>query len=223
MVITLEKEQQKIWLNKAQVQNRPIYFALKRTTDVVLSSLGIAVLSPLFIVLSILIRHDGSHGKAFYVQERVGKNGVHFNMYKFRSMIPDADKHLAELKDQNEVDGAMFKMKDDPRITKVGKFIRKYSLDELPQLFNVLQGKMSLVGPRPPIPSEVAEYTDYDKQRLLVKPGCTGLWQATVRNNTDFNGMVKLDLEYIQKSSFTFDIKIIFETVKVMIKPNSAY
>lgn len=223
MVTKLEKEKQKIWLNKAQVQNRPVYFTLKRTTDVFLSALGIVFLSPLFIILSILIRNDGSHGKALYIQERVGKNGTHFNMYKFRSMIPNADQHLNELMDQNEVEGAMFKMKDDPRITRVGKFIRKYSLDELPQLFNVLQGKMSLVGPRPPIPSEVAEYNDYDKQRLLVKPGCTGLWQATVRNNTDFDGMVKLDLEYIQKSSFTFDFKIIFETVKVMIKPNSAY
>ncbi|WP_429971885.1 sugar transferase [Fructilactobacillus sp. Tb1] len=222
MVTNLENNDE-VWLNKKKVQDRPTYFFVKRLTDMIFSLLGILLLSPVFIVLSLLIRNDGSHGKAFYVQERVGKDGTHFKMYKFRSMIPDADKHLDELMDQNEVDGAMFKMKDDPRITKVGKFIRKYSLDELPQLFNVLQGDMSLVGPRPPIPSEVAEYTDYDKQRLLVKPGCTGLWQATVRNNTDFNGMVKLDIEYIQKSTFLFDIKIMFETVKVMIKPNTAY
>ena len=223
MVINVEKENQKNWLNKEKVQNRPVYFALKRTMEIVFSSLGIIGLSPLFIILSILIKNDGSHGKIMFVQERVGKNGGHFNMYKFRSMIPNADKHIQELMDKNEVDGAMFKMKDDPRITKVGKFIRKYSLDELPQLFNVLQGNMSLVGPRPPIPREVAEYTDYDMQRLWVKPGCTGLWQATVRSNTDLNGMVRLDLQYIQKSSIFFDFKIIFETVKVMVKPNSAY
>ena len=115
-------------------------------------------------------------------------------------MIVDADKKLAELKAQNEVEGPMFKMKEDPRITKIGKFIRKHSFDELPQLLNVLKGDMSLVGPRPPLPSEVAQYTEYDKQRLLVVPGCTGLWQATVRNSVGFSEMVELDLEYIQKS-----------------------
>ncbi|ANZ59024.1 multidrug MFS transporter [Fructilactobacillus lindneri] len=212
-----------VWLNPKSVQNRPVYFAIKRITDVLFSSLGLIVLSPLFLTLSLLVKFDGSRGNVFYVQERVGKNGKHFNMYKFRSMIPNAYAELDKLKSYNEVDGAMFKMKDDPRITKIGKFIRKYSLDELPQLINVIAGQMSLVGPRPPIPSEVAEYTKYDMQRLLVVPGCTGLWQVTDRNNTDFNGAVKLDIKYIQKSCFTYDMKIMFETVLVMIKPNAAY
>lgn len=118
-------------------------------------------------------------------------------MYKFRSMVVNADQLLVRLKDQNEVDGAMFKMKHDPRITKIGHFIRKHSLDELPQLVKVLKGDMSLVGPRPPLPSEVIQYTNYDKQRLYVFPGCTGLWQGTERNNVGFNEMVKLDLKYI--------------------------
>ena len=138
-------------------------------------------------------------------------------------MVQNADQIKQQLLDQNEVEGAMFKMKEDPRVTKTGKWIRKYSLDELPQLVNVLLGDMSLVGPRPPLPSEVAEYTDYDKQRLLVTPGCTGLWQATVRNKASFDEMVSLDIEYINKASFWYDCWIIFMTVKIMIFPNSAY
>ncbi|USS88033.1 sugar transferase [Fructilactobacillus hinvesii] len=215
--------QTKIQLDPKKVQDRPIYFTFKRIFDVLLSCLGLLALSPLLLVVAFLVKFDGSHGKVLYVQERVGKNGKHFQMFKFRSMIPNADQKLAELKAQNEVQGAMFKMKDDPRITRVGKFIRKYSLDELPQLLNVIGGSMSLVGPRPPIPSEVAEYTDYDMQRLLVVPGCTGLWQTTTRNSGDFNTMVDLDLEYIQKSSLLYDLKLIFNTVKIMVKPNAAY
>ena len=125
--------------------------------------------------------------------------------------------------DQNEVEGAMFKMKEDPRITKVGKFIRKYSLDELPQLLNVVGGSMSIVGPRPPLPYEVKEYTDYDRQRLMVKPGATGMWQVGGRNALSFDQMVELDLTYINERSVWLDLKIMFETVKVMIKPNAAY
>lgn len=144
-------------------------------------------------------------------------------MYKFRSMVSNADQLLEELLKNNEIDGAMFKMQDDPRVTKIGKFIRKYSIDELPQLLNVLQGSMSLVGPRPPLPREVEEYSDYDKQRLAVKPGCTGLWQATVRNSVGFDDMVKLDLTYISKRSVAFDVYILFKTVVIMFKPNGAY
>ncbi|USS88926.1 sugar transferase [Fructilactobacillus cliffordii] len=221
--MTEENSHKKIWLNPSKVQNRPIYFSTKRIMDVFLSCSGLIVLSPILIVIGLLIKFDGSHGAVFYIQERVGKNGQHFKMFKFRSMIPNADQKLAELKNKNEVNGAMFKMKDDPRVTKIGKFIRKYSLDELPQLFNVISGNMSLVGPRPPIPSEVAEYTKYDMQRLMVVPGCTGLWQTTARNSADFAEMVNLDLEYIQKSSFSFDLKMMFDTVKIMIKPNAAY
>ena len=130
---------------------------------------------------------------------------------------------MAELRSKNEVNGAMFKMKNDPRITRVGRFIRKYSLDELPQLINVIGGSMSIVGPRPPLVNEVEQYTDYDKQRLMVKPGATGMWQVGGRNDVGFDEMVKLDLTYIQERSVWLDLKIMFETVKVMIIPNGAY
>lgn len=138
-------------------------------------------------------------------------------------MVVDADKKLDKLLKYNEVDGAMFKMKADPRVTQIGHFIRKYSIDELPQLFNVFKGDMTLVGPRPPLKREVAEYSDFAKQRLYIKPGCTGLWQVSGRNGVGFDEMVKLDLQYIEKSSFWFDLKIILMTVKIMIMPNSAY
>lgn len=138
-------------------------------------------------------------------------------------MIVNADKMVEQLEEQNEIDGAMFKIKDDPRVTKIGHVIRKYSLDELPQLWNVLKGDMSLVGPRPPLPMEVEDYTDYDKLRLTVIPGCTGLWQVTKRNDADFDEMVELDLEYINNSSLWFDFKILLKTVGVVIHPNSAY
>ena len=144
-------------------------------------------------------------------------------MYKFRSMFVNADQMLDELKEKNDVEGPMFKMKDDPRITKIGHFIRKHSLDELPQFINVIKGDMSLVGPRPPLPSEVEEYSAYDKQRLYVIPGCTGLWQATKRNEVGFNGMVQLDIEYIKKAGLGLDLWILLKTVEIVIKPNESY
>ena len=213
---------EKLQVNPAKVNGRPVYHTVKRVFDILASALGLIILSPLFLFLIIRIRHEDG-GPAFYSQERIGKDGKPFKMYKFRSMVQNADQIKQQLLDQNEVEGAMFKMKKDPRVTKTGKWIRKYSLDELPQLVNVLVGDMSLVGPRPPLPSEVAEYTDYDKQRLLVTPGCTGLWQATVRNKASFDEMVSLDIEYINKASFWYDCWIIFMTVKIMICPNSAY
>ena len=168
------------------------------------------------------IRHEDG-GPAFYSQERIGKNEKPFKMWKFRSMVVNADQMIDQLEDQNEIEGAMFKIKDDPRITKIGHTIRKYSLDELPQLWNVLIGDMSLVGPRPPLPSEVEEYTDYDKQRLLVMPGCTGLWQVTKRNEADFDEMVWLDIVYINHSGLWEDFKLIIKTIGVVIHPNGAY
>ena len=168
------------------------------------------------------IRHEDG-GPAFYSQERIGKNEKPFKMWKFRSMVVNADQMIDQLEDQNEINGAMFKIKDDPRITKIGHTIRKYSLDELPQLWNVLIGDMSLVGPRPPLPSEVEEYTDYDKQRLLVMPGCTGLWQVTKRNEADFDEMVWLDIVYINHSGLWKDFKLIIKTIGVVIHPNGAY
>lgn len=187
------------------------------------SLVALVVLSPLFLIIAILIKSEDWQGPVFYSQIRLGVNGKPFKMYKFRSMVVDADKKIKELLDKNEVDGAMFKIKDDPRITKIGKFIRKYSLDELPQLYNVLIGDMSLVGPRPPLTREVAEYTEYDKQRLLVQPGCTGLWQVSGRNSLGFSEMVELDLSYVKRSNVLLDTIILFKTIKIMILPNDAY
>ncbi|MFU1802075.1 sugar transferase [Lactiplantibacillus pentosus] len=199
------------------------YRLIKRLFDVCASFTALVLLAPMFLVVAIAIKAEDSQGKVFYSQIRVGKGGKRFKMYKFRSMVSNADELLKTLISENDVDGAMFKMKLDPRVTKVGSFIRKYSIDELPQLVNVLKGNMSLVGPRPPLEREVKEYTDYDKQRLYVKPGCTGLWQATVRNSVGFDEMVRLDLIYVQKRSLKFDLWIIFRTVKIMFRPNGAY
>lgn len=199
------------------------YRLIKRLFDVCASFTALVLLSPMFLVVAIAIKAEDSQGKVFYSQIRVGKGGKRFKMYKFRSMVSNADELLKTLISENDVDGAMFKIKLDPRVTKVGSFIRKYSIDELPQLVNVLKGNMSLVGPRPPLEREVKEYTDYDKQRLYVKPGCTGLWQATVRNSVGFDEMVRLDLIYVQKRSLKFDLWIIFRTVKIMFRPNGAY
>ncbi|WP_455386882.1 sugar transferase [Lactiplantibacillus pentosus] len=199
------------------------YRLIKRLFDVCASFTALVLLSPMFLVVAIAIKAEDSQGKVFYSQIRVGKGGKRFKMYKFRSMVSNADELLKTLISENDVDGAMFKMKLDPRVTKVGSFIRKYSIDELPQLVNVLKGNMSLVGPRPPLEREVKEYTDYDKQRLYVKPGCTGLWQATVRNSVGFDEMVRLDLIYVQKRNLKFDLWIIFRTVKIMFRPNGAY
>ena len=212
----------KVTLNPSKVKNRPFYHFFKRSLDIVGSGIGLIILSPVFGWVAYKV-HKEDGGPVFYSQERIGKDGKAFRMHKFRSMIQNADQMVEELEDQNEIDGAMFKIKDDPRVTKIGRFIRKHSLDELPQLVNVFKGDMSLVGPRPPLPSEVAEYTDYDKLRLKVTPGCTGLWQVTKRNDADFDEMVELDLDYINNSGFWYDMGIIFKTVGVLFKPNSGY
>ena len=213
---------ERLKVNPAKVNNRPFYHVVKRLFDIVASACGLILLSPLFLFLVIKIRSEDG-GPAFYSQERIGKDEKPFKMWKFRSMVVDADKMLDKLEDQNEIDGAMFKIKDDPRVTRIGHVIRKYSLDELPQLWNVLIGDMSLVGPRPPLPSEVEEYTDYDKQRLTVMPGCTGLWQVTRRSEADFDEMVWLDIVYINHSGAWEDLKLIIKTVLVMVHPNGAY
>ena len=218
----MAQEVKKVKLDPSKVNGRVGYRAIKRGFDVLTSGLALILLSPLFLILIVLIkREDG--GPAFYSQERIGKNEKPFKMWKFRSMIVNADKMVEQLEEQNEIDGAMFKIKDDPRITKIGHTIRKYSLDELPQLWNVLIGDMSLVGPRPPLPSEVEEYTNYDKQRLLVMSGCTGLWQVTKRNEADFDEMVWLDIVYINHSGILEDLKLIIKTIGVVIHPNGAY
>ncbi|WP_040952935.1 sugar transferase [Gorillibacterium massiliense] len=199
------------------------YSFSKRVLDIISAFFGLIALVPLFLVLAILIKREDPKGKVFFKQIRVGKDGRTFYMYKFRSMVSNAEELLADLTDQNEVEGAMFKMKNDPRITKIGKFIRKTSIDELPQLWNVLKGEMSLVGPRPPLDREVAEYTSYDKLRLLVTPGCTGLWQVSGRNSLSFQQMVELDLKYIQERSLFLDLKLLIKTVWIVVSPNSAY
>ena len=215
--------QKKIHIDERKLQHQYGYRFIKRLFDVVASSVAVVILSPVFLIIAIAIKINDPAGPVFYTQTRVGKDGKPFKMFKFRSMVTNADELLEKLRDQNEVEGAMFKMKEDPRITKVGKFIRKYSLDELPQLLNVVGGSMSIVGPRPPLPFEVKEYTDYDLQRLMVKPGATGMWQVGGRNALSFDQMVELDLTYINERSIWLDLKIMFETVKVMIKPNAAY
>lgn len=210
-------------LNPDKIDSQKGYLFIKRFFDIVASFFALILLLPLFLVVAILIKLEESRGPVFYSQIRVGRNGKKFRMYKFRSMCIDADQKLKDLLSKNEVEGAMFKMKDDPRITKIGKWIRKTSVDELPQLWNVLLGDMSLVGPRPPLPREVAKYTDYDKQRLYVKPGCTGLWQVSGRNDVGFHEMVNLDITYIKTRNLWTDIKIMFRTILIMIHPNGAY
>ncbi|MDV7712276.1 sugar transferase [Enterococcus casseliflavus] len=222
-VPTLGEKNDKIYLNKNLIDSKFVYHFVKRVIDIFGSLIGLLVLSPLFIIVGYKIKKEDSGGPVFFSQERVGKDGKIFRMYKFRSMCIDAEDKLALLLEHNEVEGAMFKMKDDPRVTKIGKFIRKTSIDELPQLWNVLKGNMSLVGPRPPLVREVNEYSEYDKQRLYVKPGCTGLWQVSGRNHVGFDEMVYLDLIYIDRLSLAKDFQIIFRTFFVIIKPNGAF
>lgn len=210
------------YVDQSRVSGRPFYHGLKRIFDFLASAVALILLSPLFLILAIKIKAEDG-GPVFYSQIRIGKDEKPFRIYKFRSMVVNAEKMKKDLLEKNEVEGAMFKMHDDPRITKVGKFIRAHSLDELPQLWNVLIGNMSLVGPRPPLPKEVEMYSDYDKQRLLVKPGCSGLWQATSRNAADFDEMVQLDIEYINRSNIFFDLWIIFKTIGVIFHPNGMY
>jgi exopolysaccharide biosynthesis polyprenyl glycosylphosphotransferase len=205
------------------VNDKKGYLIAKRIMDICGALVGFICLSWLFLIVALLIKLEDPKGPVFFKQVRVGKDGKEFYMYKFRSMVTSAEELLESLLHLNETTGAMFKMKNDPRVTKVGKFIRKTSIDELPQLWNVLKGDMSLVGPRPPLPREVAQYTEYDKQRLLVTPGCTGLWQISGRSNVGFKEMVELDLQYIRNRSIFFDLKIIFKTIFVLFGSKDAF
>lgn len=199
-----------------------LYEVIKRLIDVVCSFMGVLLLSPLFIIIAIIIKTT-SKGPVFFSQKRVGKNGREFDMYKFRSMVVNAEELKEKLAAQNEMSGPMFKMKDDPRVTKVGKFIRKTSIDELPQLWNVLKGDMSLVGPRPSLPKEVAQFEDWMHKRLEVKPGLTCYWQVSGRNNIDFEDWMKLDIKYVDERSTFIDIKLIFKTVGVLFGDKNAH
>ena len=196
------------------IENKPCYEVFKRLFDIVCAILCLIILFVPLVILGIIIVIDSPGAFPIYVQRRVGKNGKEFNFYKFRSMIPKADDMLDKLLDKNEMDGPVFKIKDDPRITRVGRFIRKTSIDELPQLINVLKGNMSLVGPRPPLPREVKHYDEYQLQRLSVIPGITGNWQIQPsRNSIPFEEWINLDLEYIRTRSFKTDIIILFKTI----------
>jgi len=197
------------------------YHFLKRIIDICGAILGIILLSPIMIAIILAIKFD-SDGPAFFSQPRVGKDGEIFNMYKFRSMVVNAEKLLNNIKDKNEMSGPMFKMKNDPRITRVGRFIRNTSIDELPQLFNVLKGEMSLVGPRPNLPKEVAQFNDVHRLKLLAKPGITCYWQVMGRNNIGFEEWMKLDIRYIEERSFWVDLKLIFKTVVVLFGDKNA-
>ena len=189
----------------------------KRLLDIIVSFCALLALTPVFAATSLAIRIEGP-GPLFFGQGRVGFRGRPFKMWKFRSMVPNADKLKDQLLGQNQMQGGvLFKMKDDPRITRVGKFIRKYSIDELPQFWNVFRGDMSLVGPRPPVPLEVALYTPEDRQRLLAQPGLTCFWQVGGRSDIDFAGQVRLDVAYIQSSSLWLDIKLLFKTVPAVL------
>ena len=201
-------------LNIEQVQKgRGSYRFFRRLQDIVLSLLALLVLWPVLLVIAIIIVLDSPGADPIFVQTRVGKNGKEFRFYKFRSMCPNAEAKLEELLDQNEMEGPAFKIKEDPRITRFGKFIRATSIDELPQLINVLRGDMSIVGPRPPLPREVEQYDEYYKQRLLVTPGLTCYWQITPhKNELSFDQWVELDVKYIRERSFLTDWKIIFKT-----------
>lgn len=201
---------------------KPVYEVCKRVFDIVMCSFALIVLSPLFLIVAILIKMEDG-GNIIYGSTRLTKDGKEFQMYKFRSMRMNADEHLDELMDQNEMNGPVFKIAKDPRITKIGHFIRKTSIDELPQLVNILKGDMSIIGPRPPLPREVAQYTPYQMHRLDVKTGLACYHEAYGRSdNPDFDEWVEQDLRYIRERSMWVDIKIIFLIIKVVLTGKGA-
>ena len=203
-------------------QNLRVYEICKRTIDIIGAGLGLILLSPIIAVVAWAVKVT-SKGPVFFSQKRVGKNGELFEMYKFRSMVVNAEELKENLEEQNEMSGPMFKIKDDPRVTKVGKFIRKTSIDELPQLWNVLKGDMSLVGPRPSLPKEVEQFDNWMFKRLTVRPGLTCYWQVSGRNNIDFEDWMKLDIKYVEERNIWIDIKLIFKTVFVLFGDKNAH
>ncbi|WP_156946268.1 sugar transferase [Clostridium akagii] len=199
-----------------------LYHFIKRFTDIFFSIFGIIIMIPVFIIVSILIK-KGSRGGVIFSQQRVGKDGKLFKMYKFRSMIVNAEELQEKLRDCNEMTGPMFKIREDPRITKLGKFIRRTSIDELPQLFNILKGEMSLVGPRPNLPREVDEFDENQRLKLLAKPGLTCYWQVMGRNKIGFEKWMKLDLKYIEERNTFIDFKLIFKTFFLLFGDKNAH
>lgn len=204
---------------KENLREHRAYWFGRRTQDILLSSLALVVLSPVMLVTALAIVIDDPKAGPIFTQTRIGRNGKPFRLYKFRSMYPDAEERLEELLAQNEMNGPVFKMKEDPRITRVGKVIRKIGLDELPQLWNVLRGDMSIVGPRPALPREVEQYGEYERQRLYVTPGLSCYWQiAPHRNALSFEEWMDLDIRYVQERSFAVDWMIIWKTIVVCLK-----
>lgn len=204
--------------NLQGLERRPAYRVLKRAFDITFSLFVLAAFWWLYLVLAIVVKADDPKGSPIFVQERIGKNGKPFKMYKFRTMCVDAEDRLSEVAHLNEKSGPVFKIKEDPRILRSGKILRKLSLDELPQFWNVLKGDISVVGPRPALPKEVATYNDYQKQRLLIKPGITCYWQTrTNRDSISFDDWVDLDLLYIKQCGVWADAKLIIQTVGVVL------
>jgi exopolysaccharide biosynthesis polyprenyl glycosylphosphotransferase len=194
----------------------------KRAVDLLLVSVGLLAATPVLLAIVLAIKLD-SPGPVFYRQQRVGKHGRFFWMLKFRSMCVDADRRLEELRAHNEATGPLFKIRQDPRVTRVGRLLRRWSLDELPQLLNVLRGDMSLVGPRPPLPAEVEQYEDWQHGRLRAVPGLTGLWQVSGRSEVPFHDMVRLDLHYIRNWSLALDLEILLRTIPAVLTNRGAY
>ena len=196
--------------------------ALRRTLDITICTLSLILLFPLFLALAIAIKMD-SPGPVLFIQNRVGKNGVEFPFFKFRSMYIDSEQRRGALLEANEASGPLFKMKQDPRVTKIGRLIRRSSIDELPQLLNVLRGEMALVGPRPALPAEVATYSPKERQRLIVTPGLTGLWQVSGRSDLSFDQAIHLDLDYIRRRSVLLDVEILAKTIPAVVAGRGAY
>lgn len=199
-----------------------VYRFFKRLTDILCSLLAIVVLAPFMLVIAFLVVRDDPEGGPIFKQRRIGLRGREFTFYKFRSMYVDAEDMLDDLMEQNEVQGKAFKIKKDPRITKLGKTLRNYSIDELPQLFNVLKGDMSIVGPRPPLPNEVEKYDEYEQQRLATRPGLTCFWQVhPTRHDVHFDEWVAMDIQYAKEQCYLLDWKLIFRTVGLLFKGNA--
>ena len=206
---------------KEQMEHREVYEFLKRAVDIICSLIGLIVLMPILVVVAILIRIE-SKGSIIFAQDRVGKYGNVFKMYKFRSMVFNAEELKEKLAVDNERTGPMFKIKNDPRITNIGRFIRKTSIDELPQLVNILKGEMSIVGPRPSLPKEVKCFEEWMMERLSIKPGLTCYWQVAGRNDIEFTEWMKLDIKYIKERSILIDTKLILKTFFVLFGDKNA-
>jgi exopolysaccharide biosynthesis polyprenyl glycosylphosphotransferase len=219
--VALERLEDLPLLRFTTVPHNHIALFIKRLIDLAVSALSLLLLSPLLALIALAIK-AGSKGPVFFVQERMGLNGRRFNCFKFRTMVADAEARLPELEHLNEVDGPVFKIKRDPRVTPIGRLLRKTSLDELPQLWNVLKGEMSLVGPRPPIPSEVERYARWQRRRLSMRPGLTCLWQISGRSNLDFDTWMKLDLQYIDDWSMALDFVILLKTIPAVLSGRGA-